>query len=121
MKMEPGKINSLLKRKDSIESTAIEHQQTQEKDLKERTEKIMGKVLEDYESLKKMSNVIREKEKAVELLKSYGTSDNIPETELDIENSGCDDARLLAMCKIMESEEKEQEEQETTKATETIH
>ena len=121
MKMESGKINSILRKKASVENMALEHQQAQEGNLIERTEKIMGKVLEDYESLKKMERVIREKEKAVELLERYGTSNNIPETELDIESSGCDDARLLAMCKIMESEEKEQKAQEATRATETIH
>lgn len=108
MRMEAGKINSVLKRKNSIEGNAIKKQQAQGGNLKERMEKIMNKVIEDYKNLRGLDHVRREEKKALELLGRYGTGSNIPETELDINSSGCDDARLLAMCRIKESEEASQ-------------
>ena len=108
MKMGPGKINSILERKDFMEDKLMEGQQAQGENLQERAEGIMEKVLKDYEMLEDLNHVRREEKKAIELLGKYGASSNIPETELDIDSSGCDDARLLAMCRIIESKEETQ-------------
>ena len=100
--MEAGKINSILKRKDAIESSAIKNEE--DITLKEAKEKIMPKVLEQYEEFKKHQAFFA---KAKELMETYGNSDLIPEEELSFEKSGYDEARLLAACEILEKEKME--------------
>ncbi|MCK5416770.1 hypothetical protein KAI92_05080 [Candidatus Parcubacteria bacterium] len=42
--------------------------------------------------------------KAKELLEEYGSFTDVPKSELDIDKSGFDDARLLAFIKVMEED-----------------
>jgi hypothetical protein len=97
--MEAGKINSILNRKDAIEADIIEKENPGS--LEERTEKIMSKSKEQYETHEEVDLIIQ---KARELLGKYGNSESIPENDLTFESSGFDDARLLAFCRIVEEE-----------------
>lgn len=102
MTLETGQINSIFRRKKNAENESIndEKQSPQTENLQMRKERIMPKVIEQYEEYKNVKSII---EKAEELLKEYGSSKNIPAEKLDIENSGFDDARLLAFCEVEET------------------
>ncbi len=100
--MEAGKINSILKRKDAIEKSLIDSEE--QLTLEQAKEKIMPKVLEQYEEFKKNQAFFA---KAKELVDTYGNSNLIPEEELSLEKSGYDEARLLAACEILEKEKME--------------
>jgi hypothetical protein len=102
MTLEAGQINSILRRKQNAEDRIIndEEKASQSEDLIERKEKIMPKVLEQYEIYENVKSII---DKAQELLREYGSSSKIPAEELDFEKSGFDDARLLAFCEVEEN------------------
>ncbi len=90
--------NDKIKKIDSKLSTS---------DLESRAEKIKEKVEKQYKIYKLKSNspdnnMMEVVDEANLLLSTYGPSENIPEEELL--RSGHDDARMLALCRIIETE-----------------
>jgi len=94
--MEAGKIQSIINRKDAPDNTL---DWKEKKDLEERTEIIMDKAKEQFKNHEEVDPIIQ---KARELLMKYKKSDYVPADQLAFEQSGFDDARLLAFCKIIE-------------------
>jgi hypothetical protein len=95
-KMEAGKIQSIINRKDAPDNVL---DWKEKKNLEERTDMIMSKAKEQFENHEEVDLIIQ---KARELLIKYKNSDYIPVEQLVFEQSGFDDARLLAFCKIIE-------------------
>ncbi len=81
------------------------HGQAEKQDLKEkgeleqRTEDNMDKFKAQFNSFNEDEPILQ---KAKELLEAYGSSENVPEKELDFDKSNYDEARLLGMIKILE-------------------
>jgi hypothetical protein len=97
MKMEPGQIDSILRRQGAAE----EKIGRTEGGLRQRVEKVKPKVEEQYARKEGMEEIIA---KAKELLEIYQDSSRIPVRALRFEKTGFDDARLLALCEIIEYE-----------------
>lgn len=78
----------------------FDRQETREKgDLEKRVDDNMAKFEAQFNAFAEDEPILQ---KAQELLEKYGSNEKIPETELDIDKSGFDDARLLAMVKLIE-------------------
>jgi hypothetical protein len=102
-----GIIRSVFK-KIGKEDETINTLDSNKGDLYARTEKIKEKVKEQYEIYKLKSNLpdnnmIEIVDKATLLLSTYKSSENIPEEEL-LKDPSFDDARLLALCQLIERE-----------------
>jgi hypothetical protein len=101
-KMSAGKINSLLLRKDSIETATIQNEGSAS--VEKRADDIMDKVRDQYKDYQETTSIVQ---KAAELIADYKNPDSIPEEELNFEKTGFDDARLLAFCRIITEAKKQ--------------
>ncbi|PLX26908.1 hypothetical protein C0583_05665 [Candidatus Parcubacteria bacterium] len=78
-----------------------ENQDTKEKgSLEKRIEDNMNNFREQFATFNEDEPILI---KAQELLDEFGSSSNIPESELDFDKSNFDEARLLGMAKILEN------------------
>lgn len=98
MKIEAGRINSILSRQSSAEDKL--DRQRGRISLEERVVSIMSKVEEQYNK-EESEEIISA---ASKLLEEYGFPKDIPVSVL--ENSDYDDARLLAFCQLVEEKRK---------------